>query len=274
MARRVDTGRLEILSPRVFRLVGAPETPRQRAMAAVLDAGPGSLASHATAAWLWGIPGFGVREPETSRLRGSCGWPVALSRLHEPRLLPLEHVTTIDAIPTTTAERALCDLAGTLHPIRVERALDSALAAGRADMARMWLTFGDLSARGRPGRQAMRRILAERPPGYVAPESELEARFVALVGRSGLAQPERQVEVGGDGWIGRVDFLFRGAGLVVEVDGRAHHTALVDRRADAERDAALRAAGFEVLRFGWDDVVLHSERTAMKLRSALRAAAT
>lgn len=151
--------------------------------------------------------------------------------------------------------------------------MDSALARQIADLGRLWLTFGDLTARGRPGRQSLRSVLAERPPGYVAPESELESRFAALVAGAGLEAPERQVNLGAGEWIGRVDFLFRRVQLVVEVDGQLGHSAMLDREADARRDAALRAAGFEVLRFGWADVVLYPERTVRILRRALATAA-
>jgi very-short-patch-repair endonuclease len=50
-----------------------------------------------------------------------------------------------------------------------------------------------------------------------------------------------------------VDLLWREAALVVELDGRRYHAHR--RRADAERDARLRAAGFDVRRYGWGDVV-------------------
>ncbi|GHE12443.1 DUF559 domain-containing protein [Klenkia taihuensis] len=45
------------------------------------------------------------------------------------------------------------------------------------------------------------------------------------------------------------------AGLVVELDGAAHHTSPEDRRRDLERDRLLSAAGWLVLRFTYADVV-------------------
>lgn len=244
-------------------------------MAAVLDAGRHGVASHASAAWLWGIPGFSARRPEVSRARGGTRQPSSLAIVHEPRFLPDAHVTVFDGIPVTTPERTLCDIAGQVRPQRAERAVDSALARGTAGLPRLWLTYGDLTARGRPGRAAMGFILAERQPGYIAPESELEDRFLRIVARAGLAPPERQVALGGLDLVGRVDCLFRPARLVVELDGRLGHASLLDQKADARRDAALRAAGFEVLRFGWIDVVVHPHRMLAQLGRVLaqRAAA-
>jgi predicted transcriptional regulator of viral defense system len=58
--RRLVTRRAwERVAPGVYRIVGAPPTWHGRALAAVLAAGPESLASHRTAAHLWGLEGFG-----------------------------------------------------------------------------------------------------------------------------------------------------------------------------------------------------------------------
>ena len=71
-------------------------------------------------------------------------------------------------------------------------------------------------------------------------------------------------------WIGRVDFLHRAAHLVVEVDGREAHSALMDLAADAERDRKLAAAGFRVLRFGWAEIVHDCAAAAATIGAALR----
>ncbi len=262
----------EACSTRVLRASGSSRTDKQRLMAAVLDAGPGAVVSHGAAAWLWQIPGFGMRVVDVSRPRRRSRRPSILAVVHEPRLLPVGHCAAVDGIPVTTAERTLCDVAATARRERTERAVDSALARQVVDLGRLWLTFGDLTARGRPGRTRMGLILADRQPGYIAPESELEARFIELIAAAGLAPPERQVDVGGPEWVGRVDFLYRRARLVVELDGRLGHSSLLDRAADVRRDRALHAAGFEVLRFGWADVVLHPHRTVAQLRAALAVA--
>ncbi len=65
----------------------------------------------------------------------------------------------------------------------------------------------------------MRTVLMERGLRYVAPERELDARFLRLVEACSLPEPVRQVDLGNaDGWIGRVDFLVRDARLVVRME--------------------------------------------------------
>ena len=159
------------------------------------------------------------------------------------------------------------DLCGDVHARRAERALDTALGRRLVTLPALSRVLDDLAEHGRAGTVVLRTLLMEREPEYVAPESELEARFIELTRSHGLPTPERQVELGDeDSWIGRVDFLFRGARLVVEVDGAAFHDGLLDRRRDAERDARLQAAGWTVLRFRWDDVVNRPAAVAHGIR--------
>ncbi len=60
--RALDAGWIAALHPNVARMHGSPTTVEQKIAAAVLAAGPGALASHGTAAFLWGLPGA---EPST-----------------------------------------------------------------------------------------------------------------------------------------------------------------------------------------------------------------
>ncbi len=111
----------------------------------------------------------------------------------------------------------------------------------------------ELARQGRPGSSVMRRLLADRAGAYVPPESNLEARFRAVAKEAGL-ELVRQCDVGGDDWIGRVDYLDRNRRLVVEVDSDLHHTSLLDEAADAQRDAAMAEAGYTVLRIKEHDL--------------------
>ncbi len=56
--REVDSGRWVRMRRNVFLIGGAVVTWRTEVMAAVLAAGPSGVASHRTAAALWGLEGF------------------------------------------------------------------------------------------------------------------------------------------------------------------------------------------------------------------------
>lgn len=253
---RVRSGRWEPVGGGVYRLVGTERTWAQRLHAVVLASGPAAAASHRSAAALLCIPGFdraGLVEVVTPRPRRHRH---AGCRVHRWRVLPEDHLTIVEGIATTRVARTLIDLAGALHPARTERAVDNCLAARTVTLGTLRAAFIDLAVAGRKGIALMRRLLDERGDGYVAPASELEACFVALLRTHGLPGPARQVDVGDElGWVGRVDFAYTGARTVIELDSRRHHSSKLDVEADRVRDRRLRAAGWRVERLGWADLV-------------------
>lgn len=269
---RADRRAWEPMSPRVLHLVGAPRTDLLAVMAAVLDAGRGACASHRTAAGLWRLPGFHLHDREVSRLHGLDHEPLELGHVHHPRLLPPHHCTVVDGIPVTTPARTLFDLAGLLPPGRTERALDNALAMSPSLLPVLHRMLPELAQRGRPGIRLMRELLADRPIGYIAPASGLEARVVGLLDEVGI-RTRRQVDVGGDDWIGRVDLLVVGTRLIVEVDSYRFHSSKLDRERDARRDAGLRAAGYDLVRVTEEEAWHRPSEVTRKVRLALRQAA-
>jgi very-short-patch-repair endonuclease len=172
---------------------------------------------------------------------------------------------------TTRVARTLVDLAGVLPAGRIERAVDGCLSDGIVTVDALRHVTDQLSARGRTGIALMRGLLAERSgSGYVAATSELEARFLRIVRRAGLPEPVRQLNVGGRAWIGRVDFAYPGACVLIELDGRRYHSAKLDLESDRLRDNRLVAAGWRVMRVTWDQVHRHPDEVVSLVRRALR----
>lgn len=260
------------VSSRVIKLAGSPPTFPQWCMAAALDAGRGAAVSHVAAAALWGLPGFGTEHLHVSRPRETTSRTSRLATVHEPRLLPDRHRTLLEGIPVTTVARTVFDLAGCLHPLRTERALDNALSRKLVDLERIRAVAIELLEHGRPGSALMRQLLSDRGAGYIPPASGLEARFFALLVEAGMELPDRQIEVGGEAWTGRVDFLYRRARLVIEIDSDVHHTAKLDVESDCRRDVALSAGGFGVLRITEAQVWQRPHEAVALVRAALRAA--
>ena len=257
MRHRLASGHWELTPERVFRMPGSPRTWEQRVMALTLAAGPSAAASHRSAAALLSFPGFERRGPPEVTAPRSQRRRAVDGVVHLWRPCPDHHLTVVEGIVTTRVARTLVDLAGVVHPRRTARAVDSCLAAGTVTLELLRTTFAELAGRGRKGAAIMRQILVERDDGYVAPASELEARFLELVRAAGLPEPVRQFDAGdAEDWIGRIDFAYPALGLLVELDGRRHHSALLDRQADQRRDRRLLAGGWgEVVRFSWFDVL-------------------
>ena len=238
-------------------------------MIAVLDAEPGAVVSHRSAAALWRLPGFSVGVVEVSRQRGRSGNAAHGARLHRPTVLGPHHVTNRHGIPVTTLARTLFDLAATVHPARMERLVQNVVSKSPSALPTLHQLLGDLAGSGRSGVAVMRVILDDLPDGCVAVASGLEAQFERILTRAGEAPLERQIEVGGHEWIGRVDFLDRELRIVVEVDSDLHHTSPLDRAHDLRRDEALVAAGWnEVVRVSEDEVWRHPHVAIEKVRDA------
>jgi hypothetical protein len=134
---------------------------------------------------------------------------------------------------------------------------------------RLELDFSDafavLERSRRPGTGAVRSMLAAYVPGSTFTRSALEERFLALCDRHGIARPAVNTLVEGL----EVDFAWREAGLVVEVDGYDAHGRRRAFEVDRERDVRMVLAGHRVLRFTWRHVTQHPERVAAALRAAL-----
>lgn len=165
-------------------------------------------------------------------------------------------------------------MAGDVHPARLERLVDTVLAKSPSMLAALHAMSEELTGSGRAGMTAMRSVLAARPPGYVAPASGLEARFARILTEAGERPLERQIDLGGHEWVGRVDFYDRALAIVVEIDSDIHHTSLVDRAHDRRRDERLREAGWrEIVRVSEDEVWRHPHDAVAKVRTARRRAA-
>ncbi|HEV2809195.1 MAG TPA: type IV toxin-antitoxin system AbiEi family antitoxin domain-containing protein [Acidimicrobiales bacterium] len=69
--------------------------------------------------------------------------------------------------------------------------------------------------------------------------------------------------LGGEEWIGRVDFLYPEKRVVVEIDSALHHGTLSDEAADGDRDRTLHQAGYRVVRIG-EQLVWHRPQQVVR----------
>ena len=273
LRQAVAAGRFDRLGTHVLRAAGAPPTWRQQVMAAVLDGPTTAVASHLTAAALWRLPGFGKRRPHVTVSHRVSHGRTSLAVVHLTRDLPDHHIEVVDGIPLTTPTRTLFDLASCIGARRLARAVDTAVAMHLTSYTRLCAIRDRLCVQGRDGSTLFREVLADRDEAQAPPESELEARFLDLVRRYRLPEPQRQAVLGDDREVaGRVDFWFPDANLVVELDGRRYHSSLLDREEDARRDLVHLRAGRHVLRLTWHQVTAEEKRVADALAQRLEAA--
>lgn len=237
----------------VHRIAGAPETDHQKVMIAVVGAGAGTVASHRTAAAMWGIRGEAMMPIHVTRLRDSNTLRPPATIVHQARYMAADQITVLDGIPITRPERVPFDLANIgLPAARIERIVDRLWSDRLVSSRSLRRVKHSLPLRGFRGTALMRKILEARGEDWVPPASGLESRLMELLDRNGFDGYERQVDLGGDEWVGRVDFVHRGRHIVIEVQSDRHHAALSSRRDDVRRLGRLAAAGFTVVTV-WED---------------------
>lgn len=247
----------------VYRMAATPPTWSQRIVAACL-AGP-AVASHRSAGIIWGFPDMPDEIVEVTALRhrrrrtNDVLW-------HESFHLSTRDITDVDGVPTTRPTRTFVDLGVVLSADELERVLNEGIRRHLLTVAairRRLVEFGPL----RPGTSVVRAVLMRHVPGR-QPESVLETRFLQLIRSAGLPPPDAQVEVRlGSNTVARLDFAYRSRRIAIELDGAAYHSGELAERRDRRRDDQLGALGWNVLRFGWDDVTRRPEYVLGTMRA-------
>ncbi|MET0662918.1 MAG: DUF559 domain-containing protein [Ilumatobacteraceae bacterium] len=263
--RAIDSGAIEQIHPFVARLPGTPRTPEQRIAAAVLAIGDGALASHRSAARLWGV----VR-PDTDPVD-----MITPGSRHDDRLDGVVIHTTGDlrrlhpqrrfGIPCTNILRTLVDL-GSVDARGVSEAVGHALATKLVHLSALEVTLADHAGHGRRGVVALRHAIDAWSIDSKPADSTLEFAMARLVQRYHLPTVAFHPVI--EGW--EVDFQVIGSPVILECDGWAFHG--LDRTTferDRVRDAQLTAAGWIVVRFTYRSITSDPGRTAQGIRDAV-----
>ena len=242
----VATGRLERLRTGVYRVGGAPMSREQAVMAAVLEAGPGVVVSHHTAAWLWGLRGFAMGDRidlmtlrERPRTRGVRG--------HTTAHLPDSDRTRLRGIPVTTAERSLVDASGAVHPWVLRRVIDDGVRRKILSYRKLERCFADVPVSGRRPSQAMREALKRRPSNFDPGGSAAELGVLEVLIDGGVDPlPEQQFRVEIEGRRYRLDFAWPATYHAIEFDHSGFHDNPSSFHDDRERLRRLARAGWTV----------------------------
>lgn len=237
ISRRIEAGQLHILHRGVYVFGDGRVNRRAEWMAAVLACGDGALLSHGSACALWGLA-----RPKRGRIDVTS--PMGRQRpriaVHEGAICDADR-TKIDRIPVTTVARTLFDFA------EVADEEDLWHAAEEADRLRL-LRIAEIEAvcARSPGRRALRPIrhlidAAQMPEDTQSP---LEDRVLELCREYDLPIPMVGATV-----LGReVDAFWSDQKLMVEADSWQFHSHRAAFEGDRERDAAMQAEGYRVIR--------------------------
>ncbi|MDQ3728331.1 MAG: endonuclease domain-containing protein [Actinomycetota bacterium] len=242
---RVATGRLVIVAEGVFAVAPVLDYDKRGFWMSATLTSPDSFLARESAACALGVLS---KDPSgVSVVRPGSGGPRRMSGVTVYRSSTLDGETTEhEGIPVTTLPRVLLDLACCVGNAALARALREAIRLHP-------LTIHELSdwhgqRLHRRGAVRLARVIA-RYGGLPIERarSGAEVRALELLRDAGVELPRLNVDIAGV----EADLSWPSLKLIIEIDGGPFHE---DAGEDARKEAAWRAAGWEVRRIDSDDV--------------------
>jgi very-short-patch-repair endonuclease len=253
--RRVRSGAWQRCARGVFFVADRPFTESARIRVAVWSYGDRATASGPSAARWLELTRFtpdivDVTVPRHANQQRRKGIRV------RRRDLPAADVINVRGLQVTSLPLTVLEAAVRRGGTKL---FDSAVQH-HVDLSTLWAA--QMRNKGRHGSPAARRLLRAATDGTRSEAERILARLLRQAGITGWASNQ---PIGGY----TVDFVFRGAKLVLEVDGFAFHSGADEFHHDRIRQNAITLAGWTVLRFTWIDVTEYPERVIALVKAAL-----
>ena len=226
-----------------------------------------AVLSHASAGVWHGLPAWDAMLAlvHITRPVGGHGRVSANLHVHYAEV-PSAEILRIDGLPVTSLERTAVDLARSVSFERAVAIMDGALHLGGREEA--------LASAVRAGRKRHGIAIAREALAFADGRSESVGESISRVrlSQAGLPTPHLQFEIRDRNgiWIARTDFAWPEFGVVGEFDGRVKYIGAPDHvtsvvMAEKSREQAIQAAGWTVIRWGWQDLS-HPAMLAQRLR--------
>jgi len=253
---RVKQGRLHRVGQGVYAVGHVALAQEGRWLAEVFIAGEGAALSHLACAkhwevWRYWVFLIDVVVPQRRRAKTNA-------RVHRCNLDPRD-VTTHKGIPVTTIPRLLVDLTDTLTKWEIANVMHEAEFRNRLNLDEV--QAARIRAAGRRHITRLDDAIAIHLDGSAGARSRGELRFLAALEQRGLPEPRVNTPLNGY----EVDCHWLDLSLAIEIDG-PHHRRRRTKAEDANKEAAWRAGGFEVLRFRETELRAATEAVAARVR--------
>jgi hypothetical protein len=263
IAYRVEVGRLHPKYKRVYA-VGRPDLPLEGVfLAAVRACGPEAKLGRLSALCKYGLRGGGTYRIDVTAPRSIK--PKKGIRLHRPLSLDALDTTIIDGIPITTVAQTLLDVSAPRFRLNVGKLLHEAAVQHLLDMRAIWLVLARQP--NHPGARRLDWATREEVPFT---RSGLEDAALALFASFSVPRPETNAWVSDGEKLVEVDFAWRDARVIVEVDGGRYHSTRWRRRQDAAKTTALQAQGWTVHRFSDIEIAGTPAHVAQTILTSMR----
>lgn len=261
---RRAAGRLHVDARGVYAVGHRHQCGDAARWTALLACGPDAVLSHRSAAAVWAM----LPHPATVvhvTLAGERGRKRRRDGIRTHRsVVPSGERTVRHGLRVTTFARTLLDIAATEPTRVVEQALDGADTARILDMRAIDAIAPPGSTR--PGAVPLRAILRRHHPGTTITKSGLEEIMLGLNRRHGLPPAVCNTYV--EGW--EVDVVWHRERLAIEVQSTTFHATSQRIARDAEKEADLMAAGWQVLHVADRHLLHEPERVAQRVLGVMR----
>lgn len=243
--KKVQDRRVEVLHPGVYYVDSIPVTWRTAVLAAVFAAGPDAVASHRCAGVLYGLDAVYGRVIEVTVPFNEEPDPsgVIVHRTRRPN-----PASVVDAIPVTSIEKNLLDLAPILGERNLYKATRSAIHMGLTTAEKFDLAIGRYGGRGVAGTRRARLVAREVADDQSGSPAEIDLAWI--VADAPVPPPIQQMQIAlPRGGFAYPDFCWPDRMRIVEVDGFGAHGTPEQLEADLQRQNQLMELGWEIRRF-------------------------
>jgi hypothetical protein len=255
IAHRIRIGMLYPVFRGVYAVGCPPQTPLQRAAAAVLASGPHAALGYSSAMTVWGFWRHWERPFEVVVTTGNPK-PNGI-RVHRPRNLERRDIKTQLGIRVTSPARTMLDIAARRNERHYQRDVNNALHSN-------YLTTGaivDLLDR-HPHHPAANRLAWFVTTDGGPTQSDWERALPAFCKSQNLPQPVMARRAAGH----TPDASWPQLGIVLELDSWEYHNTRVDFETDHARDLDYLADDLIPARITWELMIHVPDRTGERLR--------
>jgi very-short-patch-repair endonuclease len=270
VARLIRIGQFERVASGVIRIAGTPMPWQARILAEQLSVGDDALASHRSAACLYGLrdfdPGRVIHLTTPAHRRPRKRDNVIFHRSSD---YDLAGVRRAQGVRVTGVPRLILDLCATERNLAIPR---RALHSARKKHLVTWGALGDaLEGHARKGRDGIEtfRWLLERFSGKGSPESGFEDILFDHIVGAGLPEPILQYRTVAGGRRFRLDLVYETERVLIECKGRKDHLTDEAFENDPVRENALNLQGWTVLVFTWLRFITDPEGILAEIGQAL-----
>ncbi len=250
--------------PGVYRLPGVPDGFDTRLWAVVLWMGDRGHFFGPTAGYILRFDG--IERPDRITIAMHSGITLQGVEVLKLRRGDRPQCRHVEGFRICRTERVLAEMAATLGPGPLGRALDDALRRGMTTLEKM-SQFADKEWRYRPGRTLLLKLLKQRDDRDERIRSMFEARMLRILRRikSERFEADHELDIDGERFV--LDFFHPLSLIGIECHSYKFHIG--KHNEDARRDRKLASAGIELLYFTWADLHDDDRRVEREIRAAI-----